>query len=119
MKYEYSAIVLKVVDGDTLDAEVDCGFHLHITMRLRLYGINAPEMKGPSKEAGKASKAYLESLIAATGPEFVIRTVRDTTEKYGRYLATIIGTSDEGEEINLNKRMLIDGHAVKSPESWK
>jgi len=109
--YLYRAKVIKVVDGDTVDLDIDLGFSLSFTQRFRLYAINAPEMKGESKEAGKASKAFLEEMIK--GKEVLIRTYKDEQGKYGRYMAYIYSYDDE---VCINDVMVIRGYAVKYME---
>lgn len=118
--YEYNATILRVIDGDTVEAEVDLGFKIRIREHFRLYGIDAPEMKGETKAAGIASKAHLMTLIEDSGPYFRFFTKKPQLEqdKYGRWLASICGSRD-GEDVNLNERMLQDKHAIHCPESWK
>lgn len=106
MAYEYNATVLRVVDGDTVDVEVDLGFHIFIQMKLRLIGVNAPELK---EDAGKVARDALTVLLPF-GKQVTINTVRDRQEKYGRYLATI-HTSGLSESVN---DWLVDkGYAVR------
>jgi micrococcal nuclease len=108
--YEYRARIARVIDGDTVEAEIDLGFHVTLTVTLRLAGINAPETKGTERPRGLAATRYLDSLITdLTGgtSELTVRTQKDVTEKYGRYLAVLIAG-----DVNLNDRMLADGHAV-------
>lgn len=83
--YEYSAKILRVIDGDTVEAEVDLGFHLKSTMRFRLAGINTPEM---NTVEGKKAKSTLLAMIE--GKTVTILTLKDKQEKYGRYLAVIM-----------------------------
>ena len=66
--FTYAAKLIEVIDADTVDLLIDLGFGVHVKERCRLYGIDAPEMP---TEAGKAAKAYLESLLVATGELFV------------------------------------------------
>lgn len=101
--YEYSARVIRVVDGDTVHLEVDLGFDVKRSDSFRFYGINAPEMKTPE---GKVAKAYLETLIKP-GDEVVLRTRKDKREKYGRYLAQLAVAG-----IDVNANMIESGHAV-------
>lgn len=82
--YEYNAKVVYVVDGDTVDVEIDLGFDNTTKKRLRLYGIDTPE-RG---QAGyNEAKQYVTDQVL--GKEFMISTFKDKQEKYGRYLATI------------------------------
>jgi len=101
--YQYRAAIIRVVDGDTVWAEVDCGFDLSLRMSLRLAGINAPET---STDAGKAARAYLTGRLPV-GTAVVVQTTRDKTEKYGRMLATVwLG------DVDINQEMIDTGHAV-------
>lgn len=99
-----------MIDGDTVEADVDLGFSTFRTERFRLYGINAPETKGESRGDGRAATEFLKTLIAKqTGNSNVlmIQTHQDKQEKYGRYLAVLIANG-----INLNAAMVAAGHAV-------
>lgn len=130
-KYVYKAKVLKVVDGDTVDLEIqqtvqvkqDAGFHIKIgsvavTMedRFRLYGINAwgstaPEAKTPEeKKKGIAAKAYLTDLL--TGKDVYVVSKKDGREKYGRWLAIILISDDRGSYSVVNQLLVDLGHAV-------
>jgi micrococcal nuclease len=104
--YYYKAKVERVVDGDTVDLNIDLGFSINHHTRVRLYGINAPEMKNDTNNAGHEAKAYLTQLIDTK--DVVIETKKDDTDKYGRYIATIYL---DGE--NINEKMVEDGKAVR------
>lgn len=80
----YPATVLRVVDGDTLDVDLDLGFTIRTRQRLRLNGLNAPEKNAPE---GKAAKAWVAEWLTEHGPELVVET--HAREKYGRWLATV------------------------------
>jgi micrococcal nuclease len=107
--YEYDAIVTSVVDGDTIDADVDLGFRMHAKLRFRLLGINAPETYGVSKEsaeyqAGLRAKEWLRERVE--GRKVLLVTHKDSTEKYGRWLAIVML---DGQ--NLNEQLLSEGLA--------
>jgi len=116
--YEYRATVLRVVDGDTVDLDIDLGLDVHVRERCRLFGINAPEMRGESREAGEAAKEWLVNVVwpavsasgavRETAKNVVIQTLKDNKGKYGRYLAILIV---DGE--NINDAMIAVGHAVE------
>jgi endonuclease YncB( thermonuclease family) len=81
--FAFVAVVERVVDGDTLLVEVDCGFGSRIKQRLRLRGIDAPELK---TAAGRRARAFIKSELAAL--DFVVvKTFRP--DKYDRYLADV------------------------------
>lgn len=91
--YTYSAFCVRVVDGDTLDLDVDLGFGVHKHDRFRISGINTPETFGVKKESqeyaeGMKAKNRLEELV--TGKELIVKTEKDKKGKYGRYIANII-----------------------------
>jgi endonuclease YncB( thermonuclease family) len=98
---------LGVVDGDTLNVGVDLGMNVAINITLRMYGINAPEL---TTQAGKDAKAWTIEWFSTHCPkgQFVVQTVLDTTEKYGRFLATVIAP----DGANFNTDIVAAGHAV-------
>jgi endonuclease YncB( thermonuclease family) len=101
--YRYDAVVKAVHDGDTVTVDVDLGFDTWIhALKVRLYGLNAPELNTPE---GKKSQAYLATLIPV-GISVVIETQKDKQEKYGRWLATIFLN-----DANVNGKLIADGYA--------
>ena len=121
--YQYKAQVKAVIDADTIDVLIDLGFGVHTMQRLRLYGIDAPEMR---TEAGKIAKEYIKSvLLGADAAMFVyVRTLKDRKDKYGRKLAVLyfdpVSMADDRDESNigvmgmsLNQQIVNNGHAVE------
>jgi len=91
--YQYKAKLIKVVDGDTIDALIDCGFSTFKKERVRLFGIDAPESRTrdkAEKKRGLAAKARLKELIKDGKNEFIIETSIDKKGKYGRLLGKIL-----------------------------
>lgn len=101
--YEYTATIAKVIDGDTVDCVIDLGLRVFVKQRVRLFGINAPEMSSPG---GPPAKRRLQELLPV-GAEVVIRTHKDKQEKYGRYLGVFIDS--DGHEVN--QRLVHEGLA--------
>jgi micrococcal nuclease len=115
-KYWYEAYVIDVYDGDTITAEVNLGFSIKMKMKLRLYGINAPEVRGVQRPEGLKSRDWLRSIILHKN--VLIRTDRDKTGKYGRYLATIyqyddMHDSDSWSLTSINALLVKNGFAEK------
>lgn len=109
-KYVYDAELLRVVDGDTIDVMIDFGMELYKKERLRLFGINAPELRRGTqeqKEAGRLAKQWLEGVLV--GSPLVIKTHKDKKGKFGRYLAEIFVAGK-----NVNELMVAKGHAVSA-----
>ena len=84
--YTYKAHVLRTIDGDTCELDVDLGFSIHVRQHVRLLGINAPEH---DTAEGKKAAAYLSGMIP-NGVELTVETVRDKSEKYGRTLGKLV-----------------------------
>ena len=113
--YSYKAKLLRVVDGDTCDAQIDLGFVVSVKKRLRFAGINAPESRTrdlKEKARGLAAKDRVKAILAEN-PSFTL----ESTEigKYGRVLGKIhINTLDGVDgltQICLNDLLIKEGHA--------
>jgi micrococcal nuclease len=110
--YEYRVKkVLKVVDGDTIDVDIDLGFDISFTSRVRLAGIDTPESRTSDKDEkvlGLEVKDRLKHLIAEA-TTVVIRTEKpDSSEKYGRILGWLFL---DGAEKSVNEALIADGYA--------
>lgn len=111
--YEYQARVIRVIDGDTVELDVDLGRCTHHWDAYRLLGIDAPdakkgnaESKRRKREATEAARAILEQA----GAPVLVRTYKpDSRDKHGRWLADIVVTPD-GK--TLSDLLLQAGHAV-------
>jgi micrococcal nuclease len=92
--YQYKAVVQKVVDGDTLEIAIDLGLSVWLhDEKVRLYGINTPEVYGvkkgsPEWEQGNSASGFVKSVLKEND-EITIETIKDKKEKYGRYLALV------------------------------
>lgn len=118
LMYQYKAKLIRVVDGDTVDALIDCGFSTFKKERIRLYGIDAPESRTrdkEEKERGLAAKARLIELIKDGKDEFIVETSIDKKGKYGRLLGTLypLSHSDMLMSESYNDMLISEGHAVE------
>lgn len=112
--YTYYAKVEEVIDADTYDLMVDCGFGIFSKQRFRLSGLNCPETWRPVNEAerthGKAAKALVTKLIAG-------QTIVVTSHKmgaYGRYDAEILFTNEKKEQKDLAQHLRESGMERKA-----
>ena len=108
--FTYRVKIGRVVDGDTLLVTIllpQC----QMDEKLRLRGLDCPEMDTP---AGKAAKRYVETLLLETA-EVIITTSK--VDKYDRYLADVHLRQRSGETIFLNNALLAQGHAVPMGEA--
>lgn len=109
--YYYRAEIVSVYDGDTCTVDIDLGMGIWVRgEKLRLLRINAPEMRGAEKVAGKASRDFLRELIL--GKAVFIQTKKDKRGKYGRYLAEIWLEESPGTWMNANDALVEAGHAI-------
>ena len=110
--YEYRASLVKIVDGDTIDVNLDLGFDVVLKkQRVRLYGINTPESRTrdlEEKRYGLAAKERLRELLEEA-ESIMVKTEIDKKArgKYGRILGTIFAG-----KINVNDLLISEGHAV-------
>ena len=86
--HRYSALITHVHDGDTVTADIDLGFSLvHADQRIRLYGIDAPSLRGQEREAGLAARDALSGRVL--GRRVTLCSIDDARGKYGRTLARL------------------------------
>ena len=102
--YHYKAKIIAVYDGDTVTAMVDLGFLHFQEMKLRLFGIDTPELRGEEREQGMVVRDLLREMIL--DKEVEIHSYKDKQGKYGRYLATIVI-----DGLDINRWLLDEGHA--------
>ena len=112
--YEYRAKIIKVVDGDTVDVDIDLGFGISLNNeRVRIMGIDTPESRTRDKvekKFGLAAKARLKELL---GKDTVLKTQigrggEDMKGKFGRILGDFLVDEKKAGEI-----LIKEGHAVK------
>jgi len=103
--FQYKALVVNIVDADTVDLMVDVGFRHWMKDRFRLYGIDAWEPKGKEREKGVAATLALKRFIDKK--ELTIKTHSDKQGKYGRWLADLYL-----DNTHINKWLVESGHAV-------
>jgi len=110
--YEYRVKkVNKIVDGDTIDVDIDLGFAVSFTQRVRLAGIDTPESRTidlKEKALGLEVKEKIKKELAAA-KDVVIKTEKpDSSEKYGRILGWIFL---DGNTVSLNQQLIDQGYA--------
>lgn len=109
--YYYKAVITGVYDGDTVTASFDLGMNIKREgLKVRLYGINAPELRGETLIEARASRDFLREKVLTK--EVLIQTMRDKKGKYGRYLGRIWLANNEGWSC-VNDTMVKEGFAVE------
>ena len=101
--YEYSCVVDRVVDGDTVDVTIDLGFKIFHKARVRMYGIDTPESRTrdlDEKARGILSKSFLQDALVQSN-KVIIKTQKDAKGKFGRILGELYVN-----DININQLMV-------------
>ena len=99
----------RIIDGDTVDLDIDLGFSIFISHRVRLKNIDTPEINTKDlqeKTKGLAAKAWLEKELSREG-EWIIETFKE--DKYGRILGILYLV---GDPVTVNEKMLNEGIAL-------
>ena len=116
--YRYNATLVRVIDGDTIDAMIDLGFDIQIKKRIRFAGIDAPESRTRNlaeKKMGLAAKERVIEIIAGAANVFEL----ESTEigKYGRVLGRIhiskLAGKDVITQVCVNDMLVEEGYAVE------
>jgi len=109
--YEYKCKIIKVIDGDTTDVDIDLGFGVWLKkQRIRFFGIDTPESRTrdlEEKKYGLAAKEYVKSHLPLGSIQTLV-TVKDGKGKYGR----ILGQFKMEDGSILNENMIAEHHAV-------
>jgi micrococcal nuclease len=110
--YRYKADLIRVVDGDTWDVRIDLGFKMTTEQRVRLAGIDTPEIWRQKKDSeeykkGMAASEYVKQRLAEHQNQFIIETTKEAGV-YGRYLATIYLPDNAS---SFNQELIDEGHA--------
>lgn len=103
--FKYSAVVTKVIDGDTIECNVDLGFNIFTRCNFRLYGIDTPEKTSKEtvlKQLAQGAKNYVSDSVL--GKSVVIECAG--RDKYGRWLAVVYV-----ETLILNEQLIRLGFA--------
>jgi micrococcal nuclease len=112
MDYIYKIKVTRVVDGDTIDAEIDLGFDLKLNKRIRLYGINTPETRTRDKEEkkrGLAAKKFLQQIVDEQQGVLFLKSLDQG--KFGRCIGVLFERDFDDQSIN--DVLVQEGHAVE------
>ena len=112
--FEYKCKVTKVVDGDTVDVDIDLGFGVWMRkQRIRMYGIDTPESRTSDeveKLYGKAATAFLVKWTNAG--DLTLRTFKDDRGKFGRILGELWRITNYADQ-SINEYMIEKHHAVR------
>ena len=113
--YEYRCKVVHIVDGDTVDVDIDLGFGVWMKkQRIRLYGIDTPESRTrdlEEKKYGLAAKKFLTGMLDDEAG-ITLKTHKDAEGKFGRILGELWRNTDYADQ-SINEHMIEQNHAVE------
>jgi micrococcal nuclease len=119
-KFTYPITNIRIIDGDTIEADVDLGFRIRQRQIIRLAGIDAPELRAKDPEErrrSRSAKIALERMLLVWQPsEILMHSIG--LDKYGRSLA-VIWASDGSAWDEINALMVEQGHATPTEEKRK
>ena len=107
----YNARLIRVVDGDTADAHIDCGFNIQIKKRIRFKSVDTWECRTRNleeKALGLKAKAYTKEMLERNDGKFTVKS--HGVGKYGRLLGELF---IKGEDKSLNDLLIENGHAYE------
>lgn len=102
---------MNVIDGDTIDVDIDLGFDISLARRVRMAGIDTPESRTTDKAEkvlGLESKEYLKKMMKDAKTIVIKTQLPDSSEKYGRILGWVY---IDGADKSINEQMIEDGYA--------
>ena len=109
-QYTYNALCTSVYDGDSITLDIDLGFNMWMrNQKIRLLGIDTPELRGEERADGLVAAARLRDLIE--NREVTLQSHRDKAGKYGRWLGTIYL-----DGVSMNQLLLDEGLAELYPK---
>lgn len=110
--YEYHVKdIVQIIDGDTIDVNIDLGFDISLKKRVRLNGIDTPESRTSDeheKKYGLEAKEWLKHKLDGAEKIRILTELPDSTEKYGRILGTIWVNDDT---VSVNDQLIKGGYA--------
>ena len=112
MDYIYKIKVTRVVDGDTIDADIDLGFNMTLSKRIRLHGINTPETRTldkQEKKRGLAAKERLQQIIDDQQGVLFLKSMDQG--KFGRCIGVLF--EQDFDDQSINDMLVEEGHAVE------
>ena len=112
--FEYNCKIVRVVDGDTVDVDIDLGFDVWLKkQRIRLYGVDTPESRTrdlEEKKYGFAAKAFVEKYIPVGSKQILRTKLDDARGKFGRILGEFVAFDAVNDRQSTVNQMLIDTH---------
>jgi len=105
-----------VIDGNTVDANIDLGFNVTIRQRIKLYGVNVKDIRSNDETTRQQAVASKQKLTELLGNEFVCETIVNKRGKAGRVMGKISTITADGTSIDVNQQLIDNGFAERFGE---
>ena len=104
--YEYKCRLIRVIDGNTVEADIDLGFNIWTKQKIKLYGVTAIGSHSIDKLTMETEAKTLKDIIPR---EFFVQTLLNKRGKIGRVFGIVIKENDDGSRININEYLISNG----------
>jgi len=111
--YTYQCTTIRVIDGNTVDAEIDLGFNVTIRQRIKLYGVNVADIRSNDETARNNAIASKNKLAELLGQEFICETIMNKRGKAGRTMGKVFTLNSTGSKVDINQQLIDEGYAEK------
>lgn len=111
--YEYKCKLERVIDGTTIEAEIDLGFNVVVRQRIRLFGIEAPTLQTNDPVLKEKAQTARTRLIELLPKEFICNTILNKRGKFGRTLGYVYVEQEDGSRTCINDVLVEQGIAQR------
>ena len=111
--YKYQCNTIRVIDGNTVDANIDLGFNVVIRQRIKLYGVNVKDIRSSEETDRQSALASKTKLAELLGNEFVCETIVNKRGKAGRVMGKLSTVNADGTSIDVNRQLIDLGFAER------
>ena len=111
--YEYKCSTVRVIDGSTVDAEVDLGFNVFVRQRIKLHGVLCPDLKSYDEKTRNLAQQAKQRLTELVGKEFYCNTILNKRGKAGRTLGHVYVLDENENRIDVNQKLIEENLATR------
>lgn len=111
--YTYQCNIIRVIDGNTVDAIIDLGFNVTIRQRIKLYGVLVSDVRSNDDDTRNKAIASKNRLTELLGNEFICETILNKRGKAGRIMGKLYTINNVGEQLDVGKQMIDEGFAER------
>jgi micrococcal nuclease len=111
--YDYECKLVRVLDGNTIEADIDLGFNITIRQRVRLFGVESPSLQGATEEIRESARASRDNLLAILPETFIVETIIKKRGKFGRIMGTLYTLNADESRTCINDSLIENGFAKR------